>query len=115
MKKFVAITAVTGLALTVSMSLTVAAEGMIGKRVEAALVNVCKSVKSDSVFQLKQSLKDANLDVYTINQKLVCNSENVHAFAVTHNANRTAAILQKSRVQIQDLAYNGEKYQVFID
>lgn len=78
------------------------------------LVDVCKSVKSNKPYRLRKSLRNSNLDVPTINAKLVCNNESVYDFALTHNADKTASYLNKGRVNIQDIAAVGSKYYIYV-
>ncbi|ATC96495.1 DUF3718 domain-containing protein [Pseudoalteromonas tunicata] len=81
-----------------------------------ALVETCIAVKSNSPMQLRNELKEYNLKVDTIREKLMCNGESVHKFALTHNANRTAKFINRGSVSISELAsLPQEKYSVWID
>jgi len=81
---------------------------------ESALVEVCKSVKSDRPIRLIKALKGHRLSIPTINEKLMCNGEAPYNFALTHNADRTAKTLNKGRVKIRDIAATGSKYYIYV-
>lgn len=105
------------IALTAVMTLpaTANAQTKMSEYMRSALIDVCKSVQSNRPYKLKNTLKEHRLDIPTINQKLVCNDESPYNFALTHNASRTAATLNKGQVKIQDIAYNGSKYYIYVE
>jgi hypothetical protein len=64
--------------------------------IESALIDVCKSVKSDSVLKFQNTAKSYHLKDKTIALKVMCNGDDIITFAENNNAKRTAARLQKS-------------------
>lgn len=76
------------------------------KYIESALIDVCKSVRSDNVLKFRNTAKSYNLKDKTIALKVMCNGDDIITFAENNNANRTAARLQKSlgSVNITDVA-----------
>lgn len=81
-----------------------------------ALVETCIAVKANSPLQLRNQLKEYNLKVGTIRDKLMCNGESVYQFALTHNATRTANVINRGSVSISELAsLPQEKYSVWIN
>ncbi|MDF2177770.1 DUF3718 domain-containing protein [Aliiglaciecola sp. CAU 1673] len=105
-----AITLFSAVALGVSAN----AAAMTDDYIEAALIEVCESVMSNKPFKLKDTLREHRLDVPTINEKLLCNSESPYRFALTHSATRTANILSAGRVDIKDIAKTESKINVTI-
>ncbi|MFT4927570.1 MAG: hypothetical protein ACI8WB_003681 [Phenylobacterium sp.] len=111
MKKIIAIAST--LTVLTAVSLPTSANLIMDSYVENALINVCQSVASNKVYQLRNTLREFNLKVDLVNQKLVCNDQSVHSFAVSNGANNTASLLQKGSVKIKDLAKNDDKYYVY--
>ena len=108
------------LTVLTTMSLSATAVEKMDPQLEHALVSICKSVQSNKIFQLRSSLREFHLSAELVSEKLMCNNESVHNFAITHGANRTANLLQKGSVSIRDLAANNrysdaEKYYVYVD
>jgi len=114
MKKYsLALTAITVLGASISFA---HAEVAMTDYMQTALVNTCISVKSNKPMKLKMALKEYRLKIATIRDKLMCNGESVHQFALTHNATRTANKINKGSVSIQEIAsLPQEKYWVWIN
>jgi hypothetical protein len=114
MKKYsLALTLMTVLGASISFA---HAEVPMTDYMKTALTETCMAVKSNSILKLNKELKEYNLKVGTIRDKLMCNGESVHQFALTHNANRTANKINKGSVSIQEIAsLPQEKYWVWIN
>lgn len=80
----------------------------INPYVEHALVQICRASISNKTVQLHERVKEYRLTYPVIAEKLVCNGQNVYQFAVSHNADKTAAaIFSRGRmgvVTIEDLS-----------
>ncbi len=76
------------------------------KRIESALIDVCKSAMSDSIYRYNKTAKGYNLKDKTVALKVMCNGDDIITFAEKHGAIRTAAKLQHSigGVSITDVA-----------
>lgn len=74
--------------------------------VENALIDVCKAAKSDDIFRLNRTAKSYNLKDKTVALKVMCNGDDIIAFAEKHGATKTAAKLERSvgGVSITDVA-----------
>jgi len=114
MKKYsLALTAMTVLGASISFA---HAEVPMTDYMKTALTETCIAVKSNSILKLSKELKEYNLKVSTIRDKLMCNGESVHQFALTHNATKTANKINKGSVSIQEIAsLPQEKYWVWIN
>ena len=73
---------------------------------ETALIDVCKAAKSDNIFRYNKTAKSYNLKDKTVALKVMCNGDDIIAFAEKHGATRTAAKLERSvgGVSITDVA-----------
>ena len=98
----------TTLSLTTGLVLTVAANTSFAMDplVEKALVDTCKSTLSNSPLKMSKTIKSYRLDEKTVALKVMCNGEDIIAFAETHGADRTADRLNKAigGVDIIDVA-----------
>lgn len=114
MKKYsLALTAMTVLGASISFA---HAEVPMTDYMKTALTETCIAVKSNSILKLSKELKEYNLKVATIRDKLMCNGESVHQFALTHNATRTANKINKGSVSIQEIAsLPQQKYWIWIN
>ena len=89
----------TVIALTIAtplLALSSTSHAAMDPRVEQALVNVCKSVTTNKVYQYKKTAKSYHLRDKTIALKVVCNGQDIISFAESYGANKTAAKLQQS-------------------
>ncbi|WP_100655981.1 DUF3718 domain-containing protein [Alteromonas flava] len=93
----------TAATAVVFMSLPVSATVM-DSGLEKDLVNICVALKSDSKLALHRAVKRSRLTYQQVNEGLVCNGESAQDFALSHNAEATAALLaRKSRVNTEML------------
>lgn len=106
---------IPALALTTLLSMPALAGNISSEYREAALKEVCQSVQSNKPHKLFSSLGQHRLNMKTINAKLMCNNESVYDFALTHNAHRTANMLNEGQVAIKDIAYNQDKIYITLD
>lgn len=76
--------------------------------IETALIDVCKAAMNNKVIQFKNTTKSYRLKDKTVALKVMCNGDDIIAFAERHGADKTAAHLehQLGRVSIQDVALN---------
>lgn len=77
------------------------------KYVETALIDVCKSSLTNKVAKFRKVNKAYNLREKTIAMKVMCNGDDIITFAEKHNANKIAALLERSisgNVSIIDVA-----------
>lgn len=74
--------------------------------IETALVDVCKSALTDSPMRMSQTIKSYRLNEKTVALNVVCNGDDIIAFASKHGAERTATRLNSrlGGVSIQDVA-----------
>ena len=94
----------TTLALLTSFSFSSYA---MDRYIEAALIDVCKSTLTNSVFKYQKTAKSYNLRNKAIAMKVMCNGDNIIDFAQKHGAYKTAARIERSisgRVNIIDVA-----------
>ena len=106
MKKF---SKVTTLAITASLPLlfiSVPSQAAMSEYMKTALVDLCKAAQSNKVFKYTKVSKSYNLKDKTIALKVMCNGDDIIAFAEKHGADKTAAKLQRSlgHVDILDVA-----------
>lgn len=89
-------------ALTFSLS----SQAAMDAKIEAALIEVCKSVTTNKVYNYQKTAKSYQLKDKTVALKVVCNDQDIISFAESHGADKTAAKLQKSLgdVNIIDIA-----------
>jgi len=74
---------------------------------EQALIEVCKSAKSNSLFKYNKTAKSYHLKDKTIASKVMCNGEDIADFARTHGSYKVANKLEQSlqgKVGITDIA-----------
>ncbi|MBU2971512.1 DUF3718 domain-containing protein [Pseudoalteromonas sp. C2R02] len=114
MKKYsLALTLMTVLGASISFA---HAEAPMTDYMKTALTETCIAVKSNSILKLSEELREYNLKIATIRDKLMCNGESVHQFALTHNATKTANKINKGSVSIKEIAsLPQEKYWVWIN
>jgi len=76
------------------------------KYVESSLVEVCKAAKSNKVLKFIKTTKSFHLKNKTIAMKVMCNGDDIIAFAEKHGAYKTAGKLKTSlgKVNITDVA-----------
>lgn len=95
-------------AITASMLSTVSfSSHAMDKYVETALIDVCKSTLTNKVAKFRKVNKSYNLREKTIAMKVMCNGDDIITFAEKHNANKTAALLERSisgNISIIDVA-----------
>lgn len=74
--------------------------------IESALIDVCKVAKSNDLYNYVKTTRGYNLDDKTVALKVMCNGDDIIAFAEKHGADRTAAKMQRSigNVNIIDVA-----------
>tara|TARA_Y100000034_G_scaffold130338_1_gene188631 strand:- start:983 stop:1357 length:375 start_codon:yes stop_codon:yes gene_type:complete len=99
--KLAVITSIAGL----SMAMSANANAM-DKQTENALVEVCKSAASDKSYKMHKTINEFNLSHKTVALKVMCNGQDIIAFAESRGAEKTAARLQRSigDVDIIDVA-----------
>ncbi|WP_412725250.1 DUF3718 domain-containing protein [Alteromonas sp. D210916BOD_24] len=93
------ITKLALLSLTLALGTTSASANSYPKEMEKELIAVCKAVKSDSRLRLNFAVKATGLSMRDLHKGLVCNGEDMLAFASTHGATKTGALIAK-RVKI---------------
>ena len=73
---------------------------------ESALVEVCKSALTDSPMKMSRTIKSYRLKEKTVALNVVCNGDDIIAFASKYGAERTATRLNSrlGGVSIQDVA-----------
>ena len=100
--KLTAIAVVTGVSLSAFSTASMA----LDRQVEHALIKVCKSAISDKPIRMKHAMEDYNLKTRDVALKVVCNGNDIIAFAEKHGADKVAARLQNSvgNVAIIDVA-----------
>lgn len=77
------------------------------ERIETALIDVCKSTLTNSLSKLRHTAKSYNLKENTIALKVMCNGEDIIAFAQAHGSTKVAERLERSissNVNIIDIA-----------
>jgi len=76
------------------------------KYIESALIDVCKSAQKGNLLQFKNKTKSYRLSQKNVALKVMCNGDDIIAFADKHGADRIAANLEKSigGVNIIDMA-----------
>lgn len=77
------------------------------KHIEKSLIEVCMSAQSNKVYRFKNTAKAVHLKEKTIALKVMCNGDDIIAFAEKHGADKTAARLQNTiqgNVSITDVA-----------
>jgi len=77
------------------------------RHIEEALIDVCKSAKSNSVLKYTKTAKSYHLKDKTIATKVMCNGEDIADFARTHGSYKVANKLERSlkgKVSITDIA-----------
>jgi hypothetical protein len=81
---------------------------------ETALVDSCKAAMSNKVLKLNRTLKEYRLKDKTVALKVVCNGDNIIAFAQKYGADKTAAKLSNSigQASIQDIASTQNTWSV---
>lgn len=99
--KFITHSIITLAAIAAPLSIS---HAKMDTNLHQALVETCIAVKSNKPLKLRTELKEYRLTVDTIREKLVCNGESVYQFALTHNANRTAGMINKGNVSISEMA-----------
>jgi len=74
--------------------------------IETALIDVCKAVKSNKLVRYSNTMRSYRFKDKMIAERLMCNGDNVIAFAEKHNAFKTAARLKRrvGSVSITDIA-----------
>ncbi|WP_448548842.1 DUF3718 domain-containing protein [Thalassotalea fusca] len=73
---------------------------------EKSLIDVCKAVKSNKLIKYSTTMRSYRFRDKMIVDRLMCNGDNVIAFAEKHNAFKTAARLKRrvGKVTITDIA-----------
>lgn len=99
--KFITRSIITFAAIAAPLSMSYA---KMDTHLHQALVETCMAVKSNQPLKLRAELKEYRLNVDTIREKLICNGESVYQFALTHNAKRTAGMINKGSVSISEMA-----------
>ncbi len=89
--------------LTLSLASPFNADANSAHYREHALIDICQAVKSDSVMQLKRTIKGHHLSLQTVKDKLVCNQLSAFDFAVSVEAYHTAGLVAPGHVDIRDL------------
>ena len=105
MRKFK--TALIALATAVpALAFSLPSQASMSPYMETALVDVCKAAMSNKVYKLNNTTKSYRLKDKTVALKVMCNGDDIIAFAEKHGADKTAAKLQKSigNVSIIDTA-----------
>jgi hypothetical protein len=77
------------------------------KYIETALIDVCKSTLTNSVTKFSNTTKSYRLAEKTVAMKVMCNGDDIIAFAEENAANKIAARLERSisgNVSIIDVA-----------
>ncbi|NMP14722.1 DUF3718 domain-containing protein [Thalassotalea sp. Y01] len=78
-----------------------------------ALVDTCKAAMSGNTLRFERTVKEYRLDKETVALGVVCNGQDIIAFAESHGANKTAERLSDAlgQASITDLA-SIEKFEV---
>lgn len=84
-----------GLTFAVGATATAAQAGGYPKEMENDLIAVCEAVKSDSRLKLDRAVKATGLSMRDLHEGLVCNSEDMITFALTHNATKNGALIAR--------------------
>lgn len=102
MKKLATVAAIAGLSLSALSTSALAMD----KNIENALIDVCQSAASDKNYRMNKTIKGYNLKHKTVALKVMCNGDDIIAFAEKRGATKTAARLQESigGVEIIDVA-----------
>ncbi len=81
-------------------------QAAMSEHIRTALIDVCKAAQSNKVYKYTKVSKSYNLKDKTIALKVMCNGDDIIAFAEKHGADKTAAKLQRSlgHVDIMDVA-----------
>lgn len=105
-------TAITTLVIATASMTSINASAMT-EHMETALVNTCKAAMSNSNLKLQNTLKEYNLKAKTAALGVVCNGQDIIAFAESHGATKTASHLNQKvgKSTITDIA-NVTKYSV---
>lgn len=93
------ISKVRTLAISATLSLlfaTLPSQAAMNSYMETALIDVCKAVKSNNLTNYNKISKSYRLQDKTIALKVMCNGDDIIAFAEKHGADKTAAKLERS-------------------
>ena len=109
--KTVKTTTLAAITSVICLTATSFSSSAMDRHVENALIDVCKSAMSNSVYRYNKTIKSYNLKNRTVALKVMCNGDDIITFAEKHNAPRTAAKMAKSigDVNISDLAAVNKK------
>ena len=97
---------VLGVSTGLTLSLATSASFAMNPNVEHALIDTCKSTLSNSPMKVRKTIKSHRLDMKTVALKVMCNGQDIIAFAEKHGADKSAEKLQDSigGVKITDVA-----------
>lgn len=62
---------------------------------EDDLIKVCEAIRDNNRLRLHQAVKNSGLSFRTLADKLVCNGQDMLAFAATHGADNTHALIAR--------------------
>ncbi|WP_068545460.1 DUF3718 domain-containing protein [Thalassotalea crassostreae] len=108
------LTTITTTLLIAGASLTTTANAApMNSHMEQVLIETCKAAASDSTLRLKKTIKANRLDTDTVALGVVCNGEDIIAFAQNNGAYNTAQHMSNSigGTSISDIAA-APKYSV---
>jgi hypothetical protein len=72
--------------------------------VERKLIKVCEAIKSDSLAEVNDAVRNSGVAIKQIASSLVCNGADPVSFALTNDAEKTAEYMaQKSNVNFEQL------------
>ncbi|WP_286265117.1 DUF3718 domain-containing protein [Thalassotalea atypica] len=98
----------SAVALTTSIFLMAASAPSfaLDRQVENALIKVCKSTLSDKPIRLKNAMDDYNLKMRNVALNVMCNGDDIVAFAEKNGSHKIADRLHNSvgKVKITDVA-----------
>ncbi len=82
--------------------------------VEKGLIKVCISAAQDKTHKMAKSIKEMHLKHKFIALNVMCNGQNIIAFAERYGAERTSSRLSNSvgSVQVTDIVANNHNYDV---
>ncbi len=101
-------TAIIAMASTFGIFASAQAQDAMDPYIEKALQKVCYSSMSDSLLNLRKTVKSYRLDIKDVANKVVCNGDDISTFAAEQGASTTANYLrnfQEGHVSINDLVY----------
>lgn len=111
--------ALTLTAAALGMALALPAQAAMTSAMEQSLIATCKASLSNSRLTFNNTMKVYRVNPYRVLDKLVCNGDDVATFAEVNGAGKVADLIRnryyEGRVTIQDIAFNGQRLEVWFD